>query len=135
MMICLDANCVIYLIERNPIWGPKVVARLAAARTIGDTAAMSDLARSECLIGPLKTGDAAVLGRLPAILFESDRSNITVDGGCLRAGCRGACGLCFENQTAGRLALGERHRTWMRLVLDERCGMARCSAIPVEVLT
>ena len=32
MMICLDANCVIYLIEKNAVWGPKIVARLTAVR-------------------------------------------------------------------------------------------------------
>jgi hypothetical protein len=31
MIICLDTNCVIYLIEKNPTWEPKVTARLAAA--------------------------------------------------------------------------------------------------------
>ena len=30
MMICLDANCLIYLIEGNPIWNQKIVARLDA---------------------------------------------------------------------------------------------------------
>ena len=60
-MICLDTNCVIYLLENNPLWAPKVVARLAAARTAGDTIAVCDLARSECLVGPLKNNDTALL--------------------------------------------------------------------------
>ncbi len=51
-MICLDTNCLIYLVENNPVWGPKVVARLAKARAAGDTIAVCDLARSECLVGP-----------------------------------------------------------------------------------
>jgi predicted nucleic acid-binding protein len=63
MMICLDANCVIYLIEKNPLWGPKVVARLAAAKAAGDAVAVCDLARAECLIGPLKSGDAPLYWR------------------------------------------------------------------------
>ena len=61
MVICLDANCVIYLVEMNPLWSPKIISRLATAKAGGNTVAASDLARAECLIGPLKTGDAAVL--------------------------------------------------------------------------
>jgi hypothetical protein len=45
MMICLDANIVIYLVEKTPLWGPKVVARLAAATVAGNKVAVSDLAR------------------------------------------------------------------------------------------
>jgi hypothetical protein len=33
MIVCLDANCVIYLMEANPTWGSRVAARLGAART------------------------------------------------------------------------------------------------------
>ncbi len=54
MMICLDANCLIYLIEGNPIWNQKIVARLVRAKAIGDTVGVCDLVRAECLIGPLK---------------------------------------------------------------------------------
>src|SRR5438045_7712 len=61
MIICLDANCVIYLLENNPLWGPKVTARLATAGAAGDEIAVCDLARAECLIGPLVSGDAALL--------------------------------------------------------------------------
>jgi hypothetical protein len=30
MTVYLDANCVIYLVELNPIWGPKLLTRIAA---------------------------------------------------------------------------------------------------------
>ena len=32
MIVCLDANVVIYLVEANPIWAPKATARLALLR-------------------------------------------------------------------------------------------------------
>lgn len=59
MILCLDTNCVIYLIEKNPTWEPKVTARLAHATSVGDTFAVCDLARAECLVGPMKAKDAA----------------------------------------------------------------------------
>jgi hypothetical protein len=32
MIVCLDADCAIYFVEQNPVWGPKVTARPAALR-------------------------------------------------------------------------------------------------------
>lgn len=60
MIIYLDTNIVIYTVEHNPVFGPKARNRLALARVAGDTLMISDLTRMECLIGPLKSGDAAV---------------------------------------------------------------------------
>jgi uncharacterized protein len=61
MIVCLDANCVIYLVEPNPTWGPKIIARVAALRAAGHEIASSDLSRTECLAGPLARADAAVV--------------------------------------------------------------------------
>jgi uncharacterized protein len=42
------------------VFAPKVRTRLAKVRLGGDILTISDLTRMECLIGPLKSGDAAV---------------------------------------------------------------------------
>jgi hypothetical protein len=52
MIVCLDANIVIYLVEQNPFWEPRVSARIAAFRAAGDEIAVCDAARLECLVGP-----------------------------------------------------------------------------------
>ena len=72
MMICLDANCVIYLVEQTPIWGPKISARLAKVIMDGHAIAMSDLTRTECLTGPLKVGDAAILSDYQRFFSHAD---------------------------------------------------------------
>ncbi|HEY7427703.1 MAG TPA: PIN domain-containing protein [Gemmataceae bacterium] len=61
MLIYLDSNIVIFFVEKRPIEGPKVAARLATAYSAGDTVAISDLTRMECQVGPLKSGDASLL--------------------------------------------------------------------------
>jgi hypothetical protein len=66
MIVCLDANIVIYLVEQNPLWEPKVSARIAAYRAAGDEIAVSDAARLECLVGPLQTGNAPDLASYAA---------------------------------------------------------------------
>ena len=60
MIVYLDSNIVIYTVDDPPIWGAKAVTRLTALRSNGDTFMVSDLTRMECLVGPLKTGDAAL---------------------------------------------------------------------------
>src|SRR5262245_56888958 len=61
MIVRLDANCVIYLVEAEATWGPKITARLAALRAAGHEIAVSDLCRTECLAAPFATGDTAIL--------------------------------------------------------------------------
>jgi predicted nucleic acid-binding protein len=63
VIICLDTNCVIYLVENNPVWNPKINSRLAAAIQGGDRLAACDLARAECL--------ATALGESPQSTFAS----------------------------------------------------------------
>ena len=61
MIVCLDANIVIYYVERDPIWEPKVSARFRSLASAGDTLAVSEAAILECLVGPLQSGDHSIL--------------------------------------------------------------------------
>jgi uncharacterized protein len=69
VIVYLDSNLVIYLVEKNPIWGPKISARLAIIQSAGDEIAVSDLARMECLVGPIVKGDAKALSDF-AVFFQ-----------------------------------------------------------------
>jgi predicted nucleic acid-binding protein len=71
-MICLDTNCVIYLIEANPVWGPKIAERLASLRKMGEAIAVSDLVRTECLAYPYSRGDSGLIADYQTF-FESDQ--------------------------------------------------------------
>ena len=66
MIVCLDTNIVIYFVEGNPLWGPKVTARIAALRAAGDELAVCDAARLECLVGPYQIGNAAIMASYAA---------------------------------------------------------------------
>jgi predicted nucleic acid-binding protein len=61
MIVFLDSNVVIYYIESDPYWGPKVEARLRKIAADKDMLATSDAVRLETLIGPFQSGDTAVL--------------------------------------------------------------------------
>ncbi len=70
MTVCLDADCVIYFVEQNPVWGPRVTARLAVLRAAGNDIAVSDLARTECLARPLAQGNSAVIADYQAFFGD-----------------------------------------------------------------
>jgi hypothetical protein len=77
MTVCLDANIVIDLVERNPFWEPRVPARIATYRAAGDKIAVCDAARLECLVGPFQTGNPADLASY-ATFFASTGGTIGV---------------------------------------------------------
>jgi predicted nucleic acid-binding protein len=72
MTAYLDANCVIYLVELNPTWGPRVLTRVAALRSAGSRIAVGDLARTECLAQPFLKGNASVIADFQAFFDSAD---------------------------------------------------------------
>jgi hypothetical protein len=74
VIVYLDANIVIYVVEKHPVWGPKALARIAQLQAGGDQIAVGDASRLECLVGPYMSGDKAILAdyngffRDPALL-------------------------------------------------------------------
>jgi predicted nucleic acid-binding protein len=42
VLVYLDSNMVIYFVEKNPTWGPKINSRLSALQSAGDDVAVSD---------------------------------------------------------------------------------------------
>jgi predicted nucleic acid-binding protein len=134
-MICLDTNCVIYLIENNPFWGPKVVARLAKAKAAADAIAACDLARSECLIGPMKTGDTALLANYQRFFASPTVRMLPLAVAvCERAAeIRVASAMRLDLPDALHLAAAIVHGCGLFLTNDAR--LALCTAIAVEVLS
>jgi uncharacterized protein len=60
MIVFLDTNIVIYAVENPPTFGARATARLGALRAAGDSFMVSNLIRMECLVGPLRSGNAAL---------------------------------------------------------------------------
>lgn len=135
MKICLDTNCVIYLVENNPTWSPKITARLALATTAGDTLAVCDLARSEWLIGPLRNGDAAVLADYQRFFAGASVEMLPLSGAvCERAAeLRVASAMQLELPDSLHIAAALVHGCGLFLANDSK--LSRCSAMAVEILS
>lgn len=120
MIVYLDANIIIYLVEKLPIWGAKASARIAALLANGDEIATSDASRTECLVGPLASGDAAILAGFNAFFaaptthmyllttavceraarIRADYRFKPLDSLHLAAAVENGCGLFLTNDTA-----------------------------------
>jgi predicted nucleic acid-binding protein len=135
MILCLDSNCVIYLVEHHPVWGPKVTARLAAARSAGDQTAVCDLARAECLCSPLAKGDAALLADYQQFFGSPAVNMLPVTATvCEKAAeVRVASGMRIKLPDALHLAAAIVHGCGLFLTNDVK--LASCPSIPVEILT
>ena len=133
MIAYLDANVVIYLVERHPVWEPKVVSRLARLRAAGDSIAISDLARLECLVDPLATGNSAVVGdfhaffRDPAVQVFPLSAAVCERGAAIRAAHR------FKPLDSLHLAAAAEHGCGLFLTND--ASLARFPDVRVEILT
>ena len=131
MIVYLDTNIVIYTVEQNPVFGPKVRTRLATARAVGDTLMISDLTRMECLVGPLKSGDAAVEADFHTF-FGVTRVVAITAAVCDRA-ARIRATHNFKPMDALQLAAAVEHGASIFLTADARLGSF--TGLTVEVLS
>ena len=133
MIVYLDTNIVIYAVENPPTWGAKALARLAAARSAGDTFMVSDLTRMECLVGPLKTANTAIEGDFRAFFSAVGLQVVAITAAvCDRAAAIRAA-FNFKPLDALHLAAAEVHGVNRFLTGDAR--LSSFTAIAVEVLS
>lgn len=78
MTVFLDTNAVVYFVEQPPGWGAKVTARMNAYRGAGESFAISDLVRMECMVGPLKSSDLARLGDFATFFAGPDMTVLPI---------------------------------------------------------
>jgi predicted nucleic acid-binding protein len=76
--VFLDANAAIYFVEQPPGWGGKLPARISAYRAAGETLAISDLVRMECMVGPLERNDLAQLADFASFFTAPDMAVLPI---------------------------------------------------------
>ena len=133
MILFLDTNVVIYVVEGNPVFGPKVAQRLATAQTGGDSFMVSDLTRMEALVGPLKTKNGTVEASFHAFFA---RPAVRVEG-ITAAVCDRAARIRathhFKPMDALQLAAAVEHGANVFLTADAR--LHSFTGLTVEILS
>jgi predicted nucleic acid-binding protein len=135
MIVCLDADCTIYFVEQNPVWGPKVTARLAALRAAGDDIAVSDLARTECLKKPLATGDVAVVADYQSFFNDPDIHLLALTAAVCERAARIRAASSFKLKVPDCLHLAAAAEHGCGLFLTHDAPLRQCKDLAVEILT
>ncbi len=133
MIVCLDANIVIYYIERNPVWEPKLATRLKTLVASGDSLSVSDAVRLECLVGPLRSGNIAALADYQAFFSSPGIQMLAVTPAVWERAAQIRVKHYFQPLDSIHLAAAIEHGCGLFMTND--APLARFSGIPVEVLT
>lgn len=133
MILFLDTNIVIYAVEGNPTFAPKVALRLAAAQSVGDSFMVSDLTRMESLVGPLKTNNTTVEGHFHAFFARSDVQVMAITAAVCDLAARIRASHNFKPMDALQLAAAVEHGANVFLTADAR--LASFTGLTVEVLS
>jgi predicted nucleic acid-binding protein len=135
MTVCLDADCTIYFVEQDPVWGPRVMARIAALRAAGDDIAVTDLARTECLAKPLATGDLAVVADYQAFFADPDIRVLPLTAAVCERAARIRAASAFKLKVPDCLHLAAAIEQGCGLFLTHDAQLKQCQDIVVEILT
>jgi len=132
MIVALDANIVIYLVEANAIWTPITTARLASLRAAGDEMAFCDAGRLECLIKPLASGNATDVSTYQSFFSSPQVKMLPVTAATWERAAQ--IGALFKLKPLDCVHLAAAVEHGCGLFLTNDAQLARCTAIPVEVL-
>jgi uncharacterized protein len=133
MTVYLDANCVIYFVEQNATWFGRVAGRLAALHSAGDTIAVSDLTRTECLVGPFLSGNVTDLATYQAFFADPGIRVLPMTASVFERAARLRADYRFSLPDALHLAAAIEHGCGLFLTNDRK--LSRCAEIQVEILT
>lgn len=133
MTIFLDANSVIYFVEQPPGWGGKVTARISASRAAGETLAISDLVRMECIVGPLKRNDLAQLADFASFFTAPDMAVLPITAAVCDRAARIRAQYGFKPLDCLHLAAAVEHGCTRFLTND--APLQKFPDIVVELLT
>jgi predicted nucleic acid-binding protein len=132
-MVFLDANPVIYHVEQPATWGPKASARITALIVAGELLAVTDLVRMECLVGPLKKGDATLLKDFRTFFQSPDVRVLSITAAVADRAALIRATHGFKPLDALHLAAAVEHGCTRFLTNDG--GLKAFPDIPVEVLS
>jgi predicted nucleic acid-binding protein len=87
-LVYVDANSVIYTVEKHPDFGPLLHSLWQAARAKTIEVVSSELTLLEVLVGPLKTGDTALQAAFEQALLGTDVRLLPITQSILRESAR-----------------------------------------------
>jgi predicted nucleic acid-binding protein len=87
-LVYIDANSLIYTVEKHPVYGPLLQPLWQAAHAKTVEVVGSDLLLMETLVGPLKSGDTALAKAYELALLGTDMRLLPITQPILREAAR-----------------------------------------------
>jgi predicted nucleic acid-binding protein len=87
-LVYLDANPIIYSVEKHPVYGPLLQPLWLAAQAKTIEVVSSDLVLLEVLVGPFKSGDTALATAYEQALLGTDMRLLPITHPILREAAR-----------------------------------------------
>lgn len=87
-LVYLDANSVIYSVEKHPVYWPLLQPLWLAAKGKTIEIVSSDLTLMETLVGPLKSGDTALANTYEQLFQQAQTRLLTITQPILREAAR-----------------------------------------------
>ena len=133
MIVYLDTAIVIYIVENPPTFGAKATNRITTLRAAGDTFAVTELVRMECLVGPFKSGMTARLSDFAAFFSATDLQVLPITTAVAERAAQIRAVHNFRALDALHLAAGAEQGCGLFLTNDAR--LSAFPVMPVEILT
>ncbi len=122
MIIYLDTNILIYAVEHHPIFGPQARSRLAGVQSAGDSLMISHLTCMECLVGPLRVGNASLETQFRVFFAAAGLQVVSLTPTVCERAARIRATHRFKPMDALQLAAAVEHGAATFLTNDVRLG-------------
>jgi uncharacterized protein len=132
MLVFLDTNIVIYAVENPPTFGARATAYVGSLRAAGHSFLVSDLTRMECLVGPLRSGHAALATQYRAFFAAAGVQVAPITATVCDEAAQIRATMGFKPMDALHLAAAVTHGAKVFLTNDTR--LSAFTGLTVEVL-
>ena len=132
-LVYVDANSIIYTVEKHPVYGPPLLPALwtaAQAKTI--EVISSELALMECLVGPLKRSDTALAKNYEYALSGTDVRLVSITPLILRAAAQ--LRATTKLRTPDAIHLASARQAGCSLFVTNDVGFRNVAGVPVVIL-
>jgi predicted nucleic acid-binding protein len=131
-LVYLDANTIIYTVEKHPVYGPLLVPLWQAAQAQTIVVVSSELALMETPVGPLKRGDTALVKAYEQALLGTEMRLLAITPMVLRAAAR--LRATTKLKTPDALHLATAQQAGCALLITNDGGFRGVAGLPVAIL-
>lgn len=131
-LVYLDANPIIYTVEKHPVYGPLLQPLWQAAQAKAIEVISSEPALMETLVGPLKSGNPSLERQYEQALLGTDMRLIPITQPILRDAAR--LRATTKLKTPDALHLATAQQTGCVLFVTNDAGFRGITSLPLVIL-